>query len=209
MTNWTPEQVRLLAAFHAKHTPRLGELVTLGYTEPDAQQRLDAFMARPDTGLVDIRYSPRSRWKPEFNQAALIERYGTLKYGHCKALGNVNYNKPGEPIKLLSPFEGIRMVIHLLQSGRSLILLCACKNYFECHRRTAYELIINTLNDLGETVWLTRETLVEGVTITYCDCCKRTWHQRWDNGKIDERERCTCGLKFCQQCKKCVDCCSC
>ena len=116
MTNWTPEQVKLLTTFHAQHAPRLGDLVTLGYTEPDAQQRLDAFMATTGAGLVDIRYSPRSRWRPEFNQAALIERYGALKYGHCKALGNVNYNKPCEPIKLSEPFAGVRMVIGLLQS---------------------------------------------------------------------------------------------
>lgn len=153
MTQWTPEQVKLLTTFHREHAPRLGELVTLGYTEPDAQQRLDAFMARPDTGLVDIRYSPRSRWRPEFNQAALIERYGALRYGHCKALGNVNYNKPGEPIKLSDPFMGTRMVIHLLQGGRSLILLCACKDYERCHRKTAYDLIVSALTSTGTTLF--------------------------------------------------------
>ena len=55
-----------------EHTSRLGTLHTLGYTEPNAQQRLDEFLAQPHTGLVDIRYSPHSRWRPEFNQAALL-----------------------------------------------------------------------------------------------------------------------------------------
>src|SRR5512146_2013914 len=110
----TPEQVKLLTTFHQEHTPRQGELVTLGYTEPDALPRLDEFMARPDTGLVDIRYSPRERGRPEFNQAALIKRYGALKYGHCKALGNVNYNKPGEPINLYEPYQGATMVTHMV-----------------------------------------------------------------------------------------------
>lgn len=145
MTDWTPKQIKLLTLFHSTQAPQLGELLTLGYTEPDALARLDAFMERPDTGLVDIRYSPRSRWKPVFNQAALIERYGALKYGHCKALGNVNYNKPGEPMKLSDPFMGVRMVLQLLQGGRSLILLCACKDYERCHRKTAYDLIMATL----------------------------------------------------------------
>lgn len=144
-TNWTPEQVKLLATFHTEHTPHYGELLTLGYTEQDAQQRLDDFMAQPDTGLVDIRYSPRSRWRPEFNQSALIERYGAARYGHCKALGNVNYNKPGEPIKLSDPFAGVRMVTYLLQGGRSLVLLCACKDYERCHRKAAYDLIMAAL----------------------------------------------------------------
>ena len=82
--HWTLEQVNLLVTFQTEHVPRLGELLTLGYTEPDACQRLDAFMDRPQTGLIDIRYSPRSLWYPEFNQKALLERYGTRKYGHCK-----------------------------------------------------------------------------------------------------------------------------
>lgn len=150
LTCWTPEQIKLLTPFdqESEHAPRLGELLTLGYREPDALARLDAFMARPDVGLVDIRYSPRSRWQPEFNQRALIERYGAIRYGHCRALGNVNYKRPDEPIKLLSPFEGVRMVLHLLQSGRSLILLCACQNYERCHRKTVYDLIMATLAEL-------------------------------------------------------------
>lgn len=118
------------------------ELTTLGYTEENAQQRLDEFMSKPDACLVDIRYSPRSRWLPRFNQAALIERYG-VKYKHCKALGNVNYNKPGESIKLSGPFAGAMMVTRLIRQGRPIILLCACKNYERCHRKIAYELIVN------------------------------------------------------------------
>lgn len=208
MLNWTPEQGNLPHESHYE-PPRLGSLLTLGYTEPKAQERLDAFLAQPHTGLVDIRYSPRSRWRPEFNQSALIERYGALKYGHCRELGNVNYNKPGEPIKLLEPERGIRQTISLLQNGRSLTLLCACKNYYECHRRIAYNLIITALNEMGETIWLTPDRLVPGVSITYCACCMRTWHQSWDNGKVDERERCECSYKLCKTCKKCEDCCSC
>lgn len=124
---------------------RQGELLTLGYTEPNAMPRLDAFLAQPDTGLVDIRFSPRSRWYPEFNQAALLRRYGSLKYGHCRELGNVNYNKPGEPIELFTPEEGVRRVIRLLQSGCSVMLLCACKDYEHCHRKIAFDLIMAAL----------------------------------------------------------------
>ena len=133
---------------HNAHRPeilRQGELLTLGYTEPDALQRLDTFLAQSDTGLVDIRYSPRSRWRPVFNQAALIERYGPLKYGHCRELGNVNYNKPNEPIKLSAPEEGVRWVVRLLRGGHSVMLLCACKNYEHCHRKMAYDLIMAAL----------------------------------------------------------------
>jgi hypothetical protein len=69
----------------------------------------------------------------------------------------VNYNRPGEPIKLLSPYEGARRVIRLLQSGRSLILLCACKHYERCHRKTAYDLIMAALASTTSEMITTKE----------------------------------------------------
>lgn len=121
-----------------------GAVLTLGYTEPDAMPRLATFLAKPQTILLDIRYSPRSRWRPEWNQRPLIERYG-VQYVHCRALGNVNYARPGEPIKLVDPEEGVRRVIRLVHNGYAVILLCACKTYERCHRKTAYDLILATL----------------------------------------------------------------
>lgn len=120
------------------------ELTSLGYTEPDAQAKLDAFMSRPGAILVDIRLSPRSRWKPEFNQRALIAKYGS-QYKHCRELGNLNYNNREQGIKLADPERGVARVIELLQSGHSVMLLCACKHYEQCHRKTAYELIMQAM----------------------------------------------------------------
>jgi len=151
MSIWTPEQVKLLTTFHHLHTPHPGELLTLGYMEHDAMPRLDAFLAQPRTSLVDIRYSPRSRWRPAFNQSALIGRYGWATYRHCKSLGNVNYNKPGESIKLYAPFEGVRLVLSLLQGGHSLLLLCACKNYDRCHRKTVYDLVMSLMQTIQKS----------------------------------------------------------
>ena len=59
----------------------------------------------------------------------------------------MNYNKPGKSIKLLEPAIGARLIIRLLQNGRSLVLLCACKDYERCHRKTVYDLVMDTLND--------------------------------------------------------------
>ena len=185
------------------------ELFTLGYTEPDALKRLDAFLARSDAKLVDIRYSPRSRWKPEFNRGALIERFGASKYYHVKELGNINYNKSGEPIKLAEPEKGVEQVIKLLQQEKAIMLLCACKNYYFCHRKTAYDLIIASLVAIGEMIWMGPDSLTPGVQVTYCGCCKRAWHQRWDIGKVDQRVRCSCSLVFCARCNMCELCCSC
>lgn len=123
-------------------------LQTIGYTEPDAQARLDAFMAAPNAALVDIRYSPRSRWQPAFNQKRLIERYGD-QYIHCKALGNINYNNREQGIKLADPEKGVVRVVELLQAGHAVMLLCACKDYEQCHRKVAYELVTQLRNELG------------------------------------------------------------
>lgn len=119
-------------------------LQTIGYTEPDAQARLDAFMAAQNAVLLDIRLSARSRWRPEFNKNALIAKYGE-KYRHCIHFGNENYNKPGEPILLRHPHAGLIVVTELLQTGHSVMLLCACKDYGKCHRKVVYELIIQQL----------------------------------------------------------------
>ena len=66
------------------------KILTIGYTEPGAMFRIAEFMADEKARLVDIRLSPRSRWLPAFNKAALAEQF-SLKYGHCPELGNLNY----------------------------------------------------------------------------------------------------------------------
>lgn len=152
-TDWTHGQIEQLTMFHQPSStlsPHLGNLLTIGYTGQDAQQRLEALLAQPSTVLVDIRFKPRSRWRPEFNQAALMKRYGSHKYEHCQALGNMNYNRPGEPIKIWKPEEGVQQVIRFLRQRHTVILLCACKNYFQCHRRTAYELVVAAFSNMGE-----------------------------------------------------------
>ena len=49
-----------------------GTLYTLGYLHPDCATTLMAVMASdPMTLLVDIRYSPRSRWLPRWSKKQL------------------------------------------------------------------------------------------------------------------------------------------
>lgn len=142
---WTPEQLQLLTRDTSQTH---GKLLTLGYTEPDARKRLEAFMEELDTRLIDIRYAPRSQWRPEWNKSALSEKYG-LRYAHLRELGNVNYKRLDEPIELLAPEEGVRRVVRLLQQGQSVVLLCACQNYDTCHRKTVYELIMAAMTTLA------------------------------------------------------------
>jgi hypothetical protein len=120
----------------------IGKLETIGYTEKDAVQRIEAFLAQPRTGLIDIRYSPRCRWDKQWNREALQAKYSSKQYIHLRCFGNVNYHRPGQPISLANPHEWLHNVVVALLHGSSLMLLCACKDYEQCHRKTVYDLIM-------------------------------------------------------------------
>ena len=122
-----------------------GTLLTIGYTEPDAAQRIATFLAQPHTGLVDIRYSPRCTWDAQWDKSALQVTYGQ-QYVHERCFGNVNYRKKGGPIQLVNPDERLPVVVRYLMNGGSLMLLCACKDYEHCHRRTVYELVMSAVD---------------------------------------------------------------
>ena len=122
-----------------------GTLYTLGYLHPDGATTLMAVMASdPMTLLVDIRYSPRSRWLPRWSKKQLQATWGD-RYRHVKALGNVNYRLADAPIQLLDPETGIRWAVEQLRAGYSLILLCACREYDRCHRKVVEEQVMQAL----------------------------------------------------------------
>ena len=51
---------------------------------------LEGLMADAAAYLVDIRLSPRSQYKPEFNKSALEKQF-PKRYVHIPELGNLNY----------------------------------------------------------------------------------------------------------------------
>ena len=119
------------------------QVVTLGYAQRGASERLEAFLCLQEkVCVVDIRLSPRSRWNPIWNKNALIERTGE-RYLHLPELGNRNYNQPGEPIVLADPVKGLESLLGLLQDGFAVLLLCACKEYGRCHRKVVYDLLVS------------------------------------------------------------------
>lgn len=128
----------------ASSTDTLGTLATIGYTEPDAQARIDAFVAAPRAYLVDIRLTPYSRFRPEWNRPALQARYGR-QYVHLRGLGNVNHQDRRLPIHLLDPEPHLQHLAACLLHGHSYLLLCACKDYTRCHRKVVYEQIMQAL----------------------------------------------------------------
>jgi hypothetical protein len=123
----------------------------LGYAQPDSEATLQTLMARNlRMLLVDIRYSPRSRWSPQWSKKALQATWGD-RYWHVQALGNVNYRLADAPIQLLDAETGICWAVEHLRSGYSLILLCACREYDRCHRKLVEEQVMQVLETVTST----------------------------------------------------------
>jgi len=125
-----------------------GTLYTIGYSNPGAAAHVARLMRDERTLLLDIRYSPRSRWSPEWNRRALAARYGQC-YLWDQRLGNVNYQHHERGIELSEQYPlAVRAVASLLSQGTSLILLCACKNARTCHRSLVAKLVQDALSEM-------------------------------------------------------------
>lgn len=129
-----------------------GTLHSFGYAGgQDAQARLDVLMENAATFLLDIRYQPVSRWRPQWNRAALSERYGS-RYGWVPSLGNQNYQHKERGIQLaIGHGQAVRDAAQLVASGLSLVLLCACKDERRCRRTLVIEKMDACLSD--ERTW--------------------------------------------------------
>ncbi len=123
-----------------------GTLTTLGYLEMDALPRLEAFLARPRTYLIDIRLTPYTPWQPEWSRPALQARYGR-QYAHLRGLGCVPSPDRRQPIHLLDPEPHLRHLAEQLTRGYSYLLLCACTHYERCHRKLVYERVLLLLGE--------------------------------------------------------------
>jgi hypothetical protein len=107
-------------------------IYTIGYKGVKAAD-LKAFAEREGATVLDIRLKPWSP-RPEFQKASLARFLGD-RYQHIGELGNVNY-KNGGPVEFLDREAGEKKVRAALGSG-SVILLCACEDVNECHRKPA------------------------------------------------------------------------
>lgn len=127
-----------------------GAVDTIGYAEEDAAQRVAHFLHRPRTALIDIRLRPWSRWAWQWNKSSLLVVYGRF-YLHMPEFGNMNYKTRGAPIRLKDPDLSLARLVGALQDGYSLLLLCACKDYETCHRKTVHELLRTALAEAERT----------------------------------------------------------
>src|SRR5689334_13053601 len=101
-----------------------GKLYTVGYASFEGVKQLQEVFA-PNVLIIDIRYYPASRWRPEWSRKRLMETFAP-NYCHIRELGNINYRFPELPIKLLNAKFGISQIVPILQEGQDVCLLCAC-----------------------------------------------------------------------------------
>ncbi len=123
-----------------------GKLSTLGYASQNASCILETLLSEPGTLLVDVRMHPGSHRHPEWRAKALERHFGE-RYVHVPVFGNVHYRTPEQPIQLADPETGVRWAIPLLHQGRSLVLLCVCKDEEQCHRKVVFDLLTLRLVD--------------------------------------------------------------
>lgn len=128
-------------------------ILTIGYTEENAQERIDAFLANPQAALIDIRYQPYSRFRPAFNKGALSSKYPN-QYIWMPEFGNINYKPENREkgISLANPGVGMERMKRLLSDvyEHPMMLMCACKHYERCHRKVVYELIMAAIGNQQE-----------------------------------------------------------
>jgi uncharacterized protein (DUF488 family) len=131
-----------------------GKLYTVGYAALERVEQLQTFLSH-QVLLVDIRYYPASRWKPEWSRKRLSDRFAP-NYEHIRELGNVNYHSLDLPIQLFDAEQGLSKIVPLLRKGYDICLLCACTDWQTCHRRVVADLVKGQLTDV-QTVHLSKE----------------------------------------------------
>jgi uncharacterized protein (DUF488 family) len=107
------------------------EIFTTGYTGKDIND-LKPMLESLDAILVDIRFVPYSqifRWRQMYLKALL-----NRKYLHIPNLGNRTYKENKITIQNLK--LGMETVLHL---EVNVVLMCACENLEDCHRRVIAE----------------------------------------------------------------------
>lgn len=90
--------------------------------------------------VVDIRLVPQSRFFPDWRKANLERVFGK-EYRHVPELGNKGFKE--KRIEIADMKSGVEIIDELYNKPfvgvQSLVLLCACKSYQTCHRKTVAE----------------------------------------------------------------------
>ncbi len=121
----------------ASIAPAPGKLFTLGYMEPEADERIHELI-QAHCIIADVRIKPDSQL-PRWNRKALVSALG-VHYAWIQECGNENYKTPGN-IKLVNGHAGANIIADYLRAGYDVCLLCKCLSPVTCHRRTVANLI--------------------------------------------------------------------
>ena len=127
---------------------RYGSLATFGYANKDTEHEITcALIANKQALLIDIRLHPVCQWSPLWNKSALHARFDKRYIWRGNWLGNVNHHKEGESIELADEEQGIDWLSRGITSGYTLILLCGCFTYDQCHRKVIYQKVKQALGE--------------------------------------------------------------
>jgi hypothetical protein len=117
---------------------------TLGYAAAGSDRRLAYYMGKPRTLLIDLRKDPSSSYAM-WDGRQLKQVWGK-RYRQAGAyLGNENYDNDG-PISIPRLREGLEVLLDYLLKGWSLVLLCGCMNFCECHRQVVQRQLAEILS---------------------------------------------------------------
>ena len=118
------------------------QLFRLGYTGRKIDELLALVKKHAVTVVVDVRYTPRSRWVPAYNKSRLAESLSTIKVGyvHLKELGNQEKDDPAMKwFQAHIAAGGTGLLSPLLKEidapGARVLVLCRCPQMEECHAK--------------------------------------------------------------------------
>jgi uncharacterized protein (DUF488 family) len=113
------------------------KIYSIGYSgwKPD---RITQLPAELDAVLLDVRFVPRSRYQP-WDGRTFAARLGEGYRWAGKQFGNRAYKDPAGRIELADYEAGKAVVEAIIASGKSVILMCGCKDLATCHRKVVAE----------------------------------------------------------------------
>lgn len=112
-------------------------IFTIGYSQKNAATTL---LERTKQGvtILDIRLKPVCRWNPQFDKKWLQRTFE--HYHHIPELGNLHYR--GGDVLLADIKLGMAKALSFLET-EDILLLCACREWRDCHRHTVSTLLLN------------------------------------------------------------------
>jgi len=109
-------------------------IYTFGYNS-NSLQYFEAKVKELDAIVVDVRFNPNS-FSPFWTRKNLEKCFSSYK--HVPSLGNKKYKEKGV-MEIVDLNSGCEEVISMMELGFNCILLCACLNLEECHRKIIAE----------------------------------------------------------------------